>query len=49
MCSRLPDDEHSDSKIVEDIKIKNQSVKLETKHFVGLYYIIILQGSVRKN
>jgi hypothetical protein len=40
MYNRLPEDEPSGTKLVEDIKIKNQNTNLEKVHFVGLYCII---------
>jgi hypothetical protein len=48
MYNRLPEDEPTGSKHVEDIKFKNQNINLENVHFVGLYCIIILQYKVQK-
>jgi hypothetical protein len=40
MYNRLPEDEPSCSKPVEDIK--NENINLEKVHFVGLYCITLL-------
>ena len=46
--NRIPENEPFVSKHVEGIEIKNRSIKLENMHFVCLYCIILLQGTVRK-
>jgi hypothetical protein len=46
--NRLPEDEPSGSKQVEDIRIKNQSINLEKVNFIGLYCVILLQRTVQK-
>ena len=46
MCvyNRLPEDEPSGSKHIEDVKkIKNLNINFEKVHFVGVYCINILQ------
>jgi hypothetical protein len=40
--NRLPGEEVSGSKRVEDINIKNYNIKLEKVHLIGSCYIIIL-------
>jgi len=40
MHNRVPEDEPSGSKHVEDIKIKNLNINLENVHVVDLYCII---------
>jgi hypothetical protein len=46
-CSRLPEDEPSGSKRVEDIKqLKIRNVNSGNVHFVGLYFIIILYNYI---
>ena len=48
--SRLPEDEPSGLKLVEDIrKFKIQNMNLEKVYFVGLYCVIMLQCTVKKN
>jgi len=51
MCihNRLPDDETSGSKHVEDKKIKNWNINWEKVIFFGLYCKIILQITVQKH
>ena len=44
--NRLPEDEHSGSKYVEDVKIENSNINLENVHFAGLYCVITLQYCV---
>jgi len=46
--NRLPEDEPSGSKQVEDIKIKNYNINLEKVHFVGLHCTNTLQCAVQK-
>jgi len=46
MYNRLPEDEPSVSKHVEDFVYSN--ISTGKVHFVGLYRIIISQGTVRK-
>jgi hypothetical protein len=45
LYNRLPEDEPSDSKHIEDIK--NYNIGLEKVLFIGLYCIIILQCTVQ--
>jgi hypothetical protein len=43
----LPEDEPMGSNHVEDVKIKNYNINLEIVHFIGLYFIIIIQCAVQ--
>jgi len=44
--NRLPENEHSDSKHVEDII--NYNISLENVHFVGKCCVIMLQRAVQE-
>jgi len=45
--NRLPEDEPSGSKHLEDIRIKNYNINLENVHFVG-FYCMNVQNMIQK-